>query len=67
MRRERQNNLVVRVDDEELDMAHAIAVQRDEPIARVVRAFIRDAYRATFGTAPPPNHHRRKPGRPASK
>ncbi len=51
--KERERNLVVRVDDQELAMLHAVANDRDEPIARVVRKFIRDAYGAKFGDAVP--------------
>lgn len=51
---ERERNLVVRVDDEELAMAHALADAGDEPIARVVRRMIRHEYADKFGTAKPP-------------
>jgi len=46
--------MVLRVDDEELAMAHALAEAEDEPVARLVRRFLRDAYRARFGNAKPP-------------
>lgn len=57
---ERKSNLVVRVDSVELDMVHAVAGSRDVPIAQVVRDFIRNAYSALYGTAPPPPHKRRR-------
>lgn len=50
----RERNMVLRVDDDELAMAHALAEAQDEPIARIVRRFIRDAYGARFGGQPPP-------------
>lgn len=50
----RKRNMVLRVDDEELAMAHALAAAEDEPVARLVRRFIREAYGARFGTAKPP-------------
>ena len=46
--------MVLRVDDEELAMAHALAAAEDEPVARLVRRFLRNAYEARFGTAKPP-------------
>jgi len=58
--RERKHNLVVRVDDEELDMVHALSESTDEPAARIVRRFIRDAYGARFGATPPPKRTRAK-------
>jgi len=33
----RDRNMVLRVDDEELAMAHALAEAQDEPIARIIR------------------------------
>lgn len=51
---ERVRNLVLRVSDDELAMAHAVAADRDETIARVVRRFIRDAYVERFGVTVPP-------------
>lgn len=50
----RERNMVLRVDDEELAMAHAIAEAQDETIARVIRRFIRHAYVERFGTKQPP-------------
>lgn len=63
---ERANNLVVRLDDDEIEMAHAIATKRDVPVSQVIRQFIHDCYGALYGTAPPPKHRRRR-GRPTSK
>ena len=50
----RDRNMVLRISDEELAMAHALAEAQDEPISRIVRRFIGDAYRAKFGTKTPP-------------
>ena len=50
----RDRNMVLRCNDEELAMAHALAAAEDEPVARLVRRFIRDAYRARWGNAAPP-------------
>jgi hypothetical protein len=52
----RDRNMVLRVDDEELAMAHALAEAQDEPIARIVRRFIREQYVARFGVKPPLKH-----------
>ncbi len=46
--------MVLRVSDDELAMAHALAEAQDEPIARIVRRIIRDQYVARFGVTPPP-------------
>lgn len=50
----RERNMVLRVSDEELGMAHAIATAENETIATVVRRFLREAYRARFGDIVPP-------------
>ena len=52
---DRNRNLVVRVDDELLDMAHAVAEDRDAPVAHVVRTLLREAYRRRFGDRRPPS------------
>jgi hypothetical protein len=52
--KDREHNLVIRVDRDELAMAHALADDRDEPIARMLRRFIRDSYQARFGSGKPP-------------
>lgn len=54
MTTKREKNLVLRVADEELAMVHALADDRDESIARIVRRFIRDAYVERFGLKKPP-------------
>lgn len=51
---EREKNLVLRVSDDELAMAHALADVQDEPIARVVRRLLQHAYVERFGTKKPP-------------
>lgn len=51
--RQRGRNLVVRLAEDELAMARALAEDRDEPFARVVRKWIRDAYVERFGVNAP--------------
>lgn len=58
---ERNRNLVVRVDDETLDMVHAVAESDDVPATQLIRALIRSAYRARFGEAKPPPRTSRTP------
>lgn len=49
--KQRLRNLVVRLDDAELAMAHRLSEAQDEPIARLVRNWIRRHYEASFGVA----------------
>ena len=49
MTKERIRNLVVRLDDAELAMAHRLSEAHDEPVARLVRKWIRQHYEASFG------------------
>ena len=49
--KERVRNLVVRLDDAELAMAHRLSEAQDEPVARLVRKWIRQHYEASFGVA----------------
>lgn len=49
----RAKNLVTRVDETELAMAHALAEALDEPMTRIVRRLLRDAYVSRFGVTPP--------------
>lgn len=51
---QRERNLVLRVSDEELAMAHAVANADDLPISAVVRRFLRETYAARFGDTTPP-------------
>ncbi len=51
MTKERIRNLVVRLDDAELAMAHRLSKAQDEPVARLVRKWIRQHYEASFGVA----------------
>jgi hypothetical protein len=60
---ERNRNLVVRVDDETLDMVHAVADTDDVPATQVVRSLIRAAYRARFGQVKPPPRSSRNAAR----
>jgi hypothetical protein len=52
--RERDRNLTIRLDDEELAKIHALAERGDEPISFMLRRWVRDHWRATFGDATPP-------------
>ena len=52
--KDREHNMVVRLDGEELAMVHALASDGDEPIARVVRRWIRHEYVERFGAKKPP-------------
>lgn len=58
---DRTRTLTVKVSDDELARAHALADAGDESIGRLVRKFIRDAYGARFGDSPPPKP-KLKPG-----
>jgi len=51
---EEQHNMVIRVTATELAQVHALAGDVREPIAVVVRRWIRDGYRTRFGDAKPP-------------
>jgi hypothetical protein len=46
--------MVVRVDDDELARAHALAEAGDEPIATMFRRWIKERYVVRFGEAAPP-------------
>jgi hypothetical protein len=52
--RERERNLTIRLDDEELAKIHALADRGDEPISFMLRRWVNDHWRATFGDAAPP-------------
>ena len=49
MTHERKRNLVVRLDDRELRMAHALASASDVPMAQVIRRLLLAAYVEKFG------------------
>ncbi len=49
----REHNLNVRVDENELAMIHALAEVSDEPATRLVRRWIQEHYVARFGVTPP--------------
>ena len=51
----RTRNLVLRVSDEEICKAHAIADDRGESIATIYRSWLRETYRARFGDTTPPD------------
>jgi hypothetical protein len=53
---DRNRNLVVRLDEQELAMAKAVAEATDEPMTRLVRRLLRDAYVSRFGLTPPAPH-----------
>ena len=50
---ERNRNLVVRLDEQELAMARALAEDRDEPMTMLVRRLLKSAYVDRFGVKPP--------------
>lgn len=52
--RERNRNLSVRFDDNEMAQLHALARAEDEPVGRMLRRWLRERYTARFGSAPPP-------------
>ena len=45
----RENNLVTRLDDEEIAMMRELSDATDEPMTRIVRRLIRTAYVDRFG------------------
>lgn len=51
---ERARNLNLKVNDDELAMAHALAEAEDRPISAVVRRWIREQYAEQFGEKRPP-------------
>jgi hypothetical protein len=61
---ERPRTLTIRMTDDELAQAHAVADAGDESIGRYVRRVIAHDYERRFGEAPPPKPHL-KPGRHA--
>ena len=52
--KEREHNLVVRVDSIELAKLHALAGDADQPISQVVRGWLWKHYAARFGDVTPP-------------
>jgi hypothetical protein len=50
---ERNRNLVVRLDEQELAMVRALAEDRDEPMTMTVRRLLKAAYVDRFGLTPP--------------
>lgn len=53
-KRERTQNLVVRMAPDELAKLHALADDGDRSIADLVREFVTSAYFAKWGAATPP-------------
>ncbi len=53
-RRSRDINVNVRMTEEERAKLHAIADDRDLSASTLLRHYIREAYAARFGAAPPP-------------
>lgn len=51
--KQRGRNLVVRLTDDELEMARALAEARDEPMTMLVRRLLTVAYAERFGVARP--------------
>ncbi|MGO8998436.1 MAG: hypothetical protein ACLQVI_34380 [Polyangiaceae bacterium] len=52
--RDRNRTLSIRLDDSELARFHALSEQADLPIGAMVRRWLADHWRATYGDAPPP-------------
>jgi hypothetical protein len=51
----RENNLVTRLDDDEIAMIRELSAATDEPMTRVVRRLIRAAYVDRFGVGRAPS------------
>lgn len=51
---ERARTLTIRMSDEELAKAHAVAAAGDESIGRYLRRVVTSDYERRFGEAPPP-------------
>jgi len=64
--KERPHSLVLRVDDEELAKLKAIAEAGDEPVAVLVRRWIKTHYAERFGEKKPPKPRPEARGRRAS-
>lgn len=60
---ERMRTLTIRMTDEELSQAHAVAEAGDESVGRYLRRVVAADYARRFGEAPAPKHTP-KPGRP---
>lgn len=58
---ERTKTLTIKVSEDELHMAHALAEAGDESIGRYVRRVLASDYARRFGDAPPPKA-KLKPG-----
>lgn len=56
--KDRNRNLVTRLSDEELAMAHRLAEEKDVPMTALVRRLLRDAYVDTFGLEKPKDTRR---------
>jgi hypothetical protein len=52
--RDRDRTLSIRLDDTELARMHALAEREDVAIGAMVRRWLTDHWRATFGDAAPP-------------
>lgn len=57
---ERRHNLVLRVSDEELKKLKALAEMGGEPMAPLVRRWIRSNYEREFGDSKPTTAKKRK-------
>jgi len=49
----RTNNLVTRLDDDEIQMARELSEALDMPMTQLVRRWLRNAYVERFGVTPP--------------
>lgn len=59
---ERQRNLSVKLNEQELSKIHALAAAGDESVGRMLRRWVTREYELRFGDAPAPKHK----GRPGT-
>lgn len=52
--KERRRTLTVKMTDEELAKAHAVAEAADESVGRYLRRVVTSDYERRFGQSPPP-------------
>lgn len=63
---DRDKTLTVKMSEEEIARARAMAIAADESVGRLIRGMVNSAYAARFGDAPAPKHKARI-GRPNAK
>lgn len=62
-----KHSMVVKVTADDLAKVHALAGDAGETISVVVRGWLRSAYRARFGEAPPPTPKLKHDGKPKKR